>query len=297
MSTVSDLFEKNEIEGPSAKARGHLNSEARTGYGVRADGVRLKTVALPVEHGGWGLSLEPIVLGLTLAPSISGAFLALAVMSAFLARHPLKLTVADYRRGKRFPRTPVAERFVLLYGIIAVISFIAAIKIGPLQMMWPLALAAPFACVQLVYDSLGRSRRLLPELAGSCSMAAVASSLALAGGWRPAVAFALWGVLAARVLPTIMYVRARLMLVHGRMPARTPVLVLHLAALAAVLTLAFLGLTPWLAVFAFLALLLRAVFGLSKHRQQMSAKQVGIRELCFGAMTVFAVIIGHTFRL
>jgi hypothetical protein len=214
-----------------------------------------------------------------------------------LARHPLKLVIADRRRGRRFPRTPVAERFVILYGVIALVSFIAAVKMGPLGMLWPLTLAAPFAGVQLVYDSMGRGRGLLPELAGSCSIAAVASSLALAGGWQPAVAFALWGVLAARVLPTIVYVRARLMQVYGQTPVCTPVLVLHLVALAAVLALAFLGLTPWLAAVAFVVLLLRAAFGLSKYRRQMSAKQVGIRELCFGAMTVFAVIIGHTFQL
>ena len=35
-------------------------------------GVRLRTVALPVEHGGWGISLEPVVLGLLVAPSASG---------------------------------------------------------------------------------------------------------------------------------------------------------------------------------------------------------------------------------
>jgi len=28
----------------------------------------LKTVALPVEHGGWGMLAEPLVMGLVLAP-------------------------------------------------------------------------------------------------------------------------------------------------------------------------------------------------------------------------------------
>ena len=31
--------------------------------------VRVKTVALPNEHGGWGLLLEPVALGLLVVPS------------------------------------------------------------------------------------------------------------------------------------------------------------------------------------------------------------------------------------
>src|SRR5437764_14320935 len=90
--------------------------------------VRLKTIALPVEHGGWGLSLEPVALGLLVAPSLPGLFLSVATLAAFLARHPLKLIMADRRRGRRFARTPVAERFVLLYILIATLSLLAAIK-------------------------------------------------------------------------------------------------------------------------------------------------------------------------
>lgn len=291
MSTATNMFERKAGDAGGAE-QGAPASPAR-----RSTGVRLKSVALPVEHGGWGLALEPVVLGLALAPSLSGALLCVSVMGAFLARHPLKLVVADRRRGRRFPRTPVAERFVLLYGSIALLSFIAALKIGPVELLWPLALAAPFAAVQLLYDALGRSRSLWPELAGSCSMAAVAASLALAGGWQMGAAFALWGVLAARVLPTILYVRARLMLVHGGKPRLAPALALHAAALVFVLALALRALVPWLAVCVFLVLLLRAALGLSKHRRALSAKQVGIRELCFGAMTVFAIIIGHAFGL
>src|SRR3954468_23037616 len=127
--------------------------------------VRLRNVALPVEHGGWGLSLEPVVLGLLLAPSWPGAFLALATVGAFLARHPLKIVAGDRRRGRRFPRTPVAERFVLLYAGVALLSFAAAAKSAPTLMLLPLVLAAPLAVVQVIYDAQGRSRELLPELA------------------------------------------------------------------------------------------------------------------------------------
>ena len=31
-----------------------------------------RSVAIPTEHGGWGLTLEPVVLGLAVAPSLAG---------------------------------------------------------------------------------------------------------------------------------------------------------------------------------------------------------------------------------
>ena len=50
--------------------------------------VRLRPLALPVEHGGWGLVFEPIVLGMLLAPSLVGLFISVAATGLFLARHP-----------------------------------------------------------------------------------------------------------------------------------------------------------------------------------------------------------------
>jgi hypothetical protein len=67
--------------------------------------VRLRPIALPVEHGGWAFLGAPILLGLWVAPSITGVWLGLAALGAFLSRQPLKLTLGDRRRGKRYPRT------------------------------------------------------------------------------------------------------------------------------------------------------------------------------------------------
>ena len=261
---------------------------------VAARGVRVRSVALPVEHGGWGISLEPVALGLLVAPSLPGVFLAIATMGAFLARHPLKLVLADRRRGRTFPRTVVAGRFALLYGIVAAAALLGALlTAADLRFLLPLAAASPFAIVQLAYDAKGRSRALFPELAGSLAMAAVASGIALAGGLAPAVAFALWALLAARVAPTILYVRARLTVLHGGTPSVAPVVFAHVLALALALLLLWLGIAPLLAALALAMLLLRAALGLYGRGRAATAKQVGIRELCFGVMTVLAVGAGY----
>ena len=132
--------------------------------GAAGAGVRLRTIALPNEHGGWGLALEPIALGLLVAPSPAGFFLAVATLGAFLARHPFKIVAGDRRRGRRFPRTTVAERFALLYASLALAGLLgAATTAVSYQFILPLLLAAPCAAVQLVYDATGRSRALAPD--------------------------------------------------------------------------------------------------------------------------------------
>jgi hypothetical protein len=260
---------------------------------VGSGSVRVKTVALPVEHGGWGLSLEPVVLGLLVAPSWPGLFLSVATMGAFLARHPFKIVAGDRGRGRRFPRTPIAERFVLLYGGLAALGLLAALKTAASgEFLLPLVLAAPLASIQLFYDGRGRSRELLPEVAGSIAMASVAASVALAAGWPRPTAFGLWLLLAARVVPTILFVRARLRQLHGRTARPSPVLLAHVIALALVLASVLANVVPALAVAAFLVLLLRALHGFSE-RKAITAKRIGVRELVFGAMTVLAVALGH----
>src|SRR5689334_962019 len=44
----------------------------------------LRALALPTEHGGWGLLLEPLLLGLLIVPSAPGAAVAAAALGAFL---------------------------------------------------------------------------------------------------------------------------------------------------------------------------------------------------------------------
>ena len=262
-----------------------------------AGGVRLKTVALPTEHGGWGITLEPVLLGLLVAPSLAGAGLGLATTAAFLARHPFKIVAGDRRRGRRFARTPYAERFTLAYMAAALgglaLSVFAA---DDYTFLLPLVAAAPLAGVQLWYDAAGRSRGLLPEVAGSVAMGSVACSLVLAGGGSWPLALGLWALLAARFVPAILYVRARLAELKGKEYARWPSLLAHALALAGVAGLAAFKSLPWLAVVVTVVLFARAAYGFARRRPS-TAKGVGFSEIAFGALTVAAAAIGIAFGI
>jgi hypothetical protein len=250
-------------------------------------------MALPTEHGGWGLTLEPVVLGLLVAPSSAGAFLALAAVAAFLARHPLKIVAGD-RRQRRFPRTALAEKFALLYALIAAASFVAALATAADdKFLYVLAAAAPLATVQLYFDGAGRSRRLLPELAGSIAMAATAACVALAAGWTLAPALALSAVLAARFLPSILYVRAMLAGLHGKTVAPLPPIIAHVAALACVVALVAIKLLPLISLLPFTVMLLRCARGLYATREDVTARRIGFGEIGYGALTVLLIAAGR----
>ncbi|HWQ15680.1 MAG TPA: YwiC-like family protein, partial [Roseiflexaceae bacterium] len=194
---------------------------------VPTTGVRLRLVALPTEHGGWGFLLEPIVLGLALAPSLAGLLLGLTAIGIFLTRHPLTLMLGDWRRGKRYPRTAWAERFVLLYGLTALAAGVAALAVA--RPFWQaLALAVPLAHAQLIFDLRKQSRGLLPEVAGAWALSASAPAITLAAGAPLAPALAIWAVLAARALVSILYVRARLRRLRGVPAHAWPVYTAHL---------------------------------------------------------------------
>jgi hypothetical protein len=255
--------------------------------------VRLRPIALPIEHGGWSLLLEPVVLGLLLAPSTGGVLFALAALGAFLSRHPLKLVIADWVRKRRSPRTAMAVRFASLYIVLTVFFLLAAVTQATGQFWVPLLIAAPIFFVQLYLDSKGQSRALVAEVAGSFATGAFASVIAISGGWTIRVAFALWIISAARSVPTIFYLRARLRLLHSKPASPAIAYASHLLALVVVLVMALIGISPWLSVVAMAILMMRAVLGFRPSKQPVTAKMLGVRELIFGAVTVLMVVIGY----
>ena len=256
-----------------------------------------KTVALPVEHGGWGFLVEPVVLGLVLAPSAAGFCLAGAAVAAFLVRHPLRLVLLDRRKRARYPRTALAERFVLLYGALALALVALAAVLARSPFWLAIVLGAPLAMVALLYDLRGRSREALPETAGGVALGASAAAIALAGGVPAGPAFGAWALLALRGVTAILYVRARLRLDRG-LPAGIPLaLTTHAAGIAGAVGLAAVGWGPWLGVLALFLMLVRAAHGLSSRRPPLRPKALGFRELGWALVTLVLLAVGYRLPL
>lgn len=262
---------------------------------VKLAPVRLRPIALPVEHGGWGLLAAPVVLGVWLAPSLAGIGLSVAALGVFLARQPLKLALGDYQRGKRYPRTVWAERFALGYGAIALTGLIGAIMSAAAPFWLPIVLAAPFALVQLFFDLRKASRALAAELCGAVAISALAAAIMMAAGWPASPALLTWGLLAVQAVAAIVYVRTRLRLARNEPARRAPAFWWHSVAFGLVGGLVIAGWIGWPALAAFTLVGVRCWIGLLPRSLSTPTPLVGVQEVLASLITVAGIALGMHF--
>jgi hypothetical protein len=249
----------------------------------------LKTIAVPNEHGAWGFWLEASLLGLIVAPSPAGFWLALTALLVIFVRHPLKLALSDWTRGKRYPRTRHAVVIAAVYALATSLTALLAHSSAERAFWLPLLLAAPLALVQLERDARNKGRDLSAELCGALAFDALAGSIALAGGASLETALGLWAALALRTAPSILYVRAKLRLVRNESVNLSSVAVAHMVALVIAIILCTARVTPWTLVIGGVALTARAFWALRRSGLK-KASLVGALEIVVGIG--FAVLVG-----
>ena len=249
-----------------------------------------RAVALPDEHGGWGLTAEPALLGLLVAPSWSGGALALGALLAFVVRTPLKIVLVDRWRHRWLPRSRIAQRIAV--AELALLLVLALVTVGLSGWAWtvPVAIALPLVAIELWFDMRSRSRRLLPELCGAIGIAAVAASIAIAGGASAQLAVALWLVVAARALATIPFVRTQI----GRLRHQSVSTRLNDVGQSAGVAVALvaLGTSPLVAAGAGAVVALACAQLVWVRQRPMPAKRLGMRELLLGLAIVAVTAAG-----
>jgi hypothetical protein len=258
----------------------------------------LRSVGMPAEHGGWGLTLEPGILGVLIAPSLAGLFLAVAALLALLLRTPLRLVLIDRQRDRARPRTTLSLERTRLATRVAGIELVAiAVALGLAALLaqdprwWlPLVIAAPLLVMALWFDMRSMSRHIVPEIAGSVAIAGVAAAGALAGGAPWPLAIGAWVILGGRVFSSIPHVRAQVSRIHGRpVPAAPSVL----GDLAAVVTaIAALWLDPALGVGALALVGVIVIQRITLLRPPRPAKVLGVRQMILGFTVVGATAAG-----
>jgi len=250
----------------------------------------LWSVAVPTEHGGWGLTAEPVVLGLLISPSTAGLALGLAALVAFLARTPLRVVLVDHRRDRTLPRTRLARQ-VLAVELAVLVALAGVAVVGAEQAFWwPAAVAAPLVALELWFDRRSRSRRLVPELAGSIGICSVAAMIVLAGGGDGAVATGAWLILAARATTALPHVRAQIARLHQRPVSARVLLVGDLAALATATVAA--AIEPTLVPGALALVVVVVVHRLGTRAPVPPAKVIGLRQMAMGLVVVAVTAAG-----
>jgi len=249
---------------------------------------------MPTEHGGWGLTLEPVVLGLLVAPGGAGVAIGLAAIVAFVARTPIKIALVDRHRHRTLARTRLAVRIAAI-ELAALVGLAAIAAMTATEPFWLALLpAAPLVFVELWFDMRSRSRRLVPELAGAFGIGSVAAAIVLADGGDTRIAAGLWTVLAARSFASIPFVRFQLQRAK-RPPAR------RWTSDVAQATAVAMAIAAWL--LGWLPLPVVAAVGSLGAAQAVLARVappktviVGVQQMVLGLMVVIAtaiIIIGN----
>jgi hypothetical protein len=245
---------------------------------------------VPSEHGGWGLTLEPVLLGLLVAPSIAGAALGVAAFLAFLVRTPLKLVAVDVRRDRWLDRSRLALRIAVVELVVMAAMVVVAVSMAGWTWLVPAALAAPLVGVELWFDVRSRGRHLVPELCGSIGIASVAAVIVVASGEAGSIAAGVWLVLAGRAVGAIPFVRTQIMRLRRGETSRRPS---DLAQVAAVLV----GVAAALVDDRLLAGLsglvaLACLQTVWVRRPPVAAKILGLRQMALGLGLVGVTAIG-----
>lgn len=257
---------------------------------VAVERPRWRAIAVPTEHGGWGLTLEPVLLGLLVAPSAAGAALGLAAFVAFVVRTPLKLVLVDRWRHRWLRRTDLAAGIAGVELIALGSLALAAGRWSGWTWLVPVALAVPLVVVEMWFDMRSRGRRLVPELCGSIGIASVAAAIAIAGGEPGRLAVGLWLVIVARAVASIPFVRVQIdRLCHRSGPAG-----LGNGAQFAGVTIAAAAVVvdTRLAVGAVAVAALAALQTMWLGRTAVPAKVLGLRQLMLGPVLVAMTAVG-----
>lgn len=245
----------------------------------------LRSVALPAEHGGWGLTLEPGLLGLLLAPSPAGLCIAAGAMVAFLVRTPLKVVAVDRRRGRSLDRTRLARKVASIELVVLAALAGGAIILAEPWFWVPGVVALPLLAIESWFEVRSRGQRLVPELAGAVGVCSVAAMIVLADGVGTRLATGAWIILAARVATSIPHVRAQIARLHRRPPQPVADVAGDLAAIG--LAAVAVALDPSLLAGAVAVLAVIAVQRLSATRPVPRPVIIGLRQMAFG----FGVVV------
>ncbi len=256
----------------------------------RSPGPSIRTIALPIEHGGWGFTLEPVLLGLLVAYSPAAWELSVAALTVFLARRPFKLFATDLVRKRWLPRTKTALTFAVVYGSLALAGLVGALVTADARFLIAYAVAVPFATVALYADSRSKSRTLVAELAGSIAMGSTVTAIALADGWGVVDAFGLWLVLIARGVAAISLVRGQIRRVHAKPVGERAIYATQWIVVAVMVLAAVLGAVPWLGVAAIAGIGVLAYVSLA--RPPVEARVVGWTQIATGVTVVLLTSLG-----
>jgi hypothetical protein len=262
-----------------------------------SDSLRRYRLILPAEHGSWSLALVPFLIGAGVAGQITPALglCLIAVLGLFLARQPILLGLRSMRGRAREGDDHAAVVWSAILSSIAALAGIGMLALGVWEALWLAIPAAGVLILTLILTTWFGQRQLLIELIGGIGLALSApAAYAAVSGHLDQIGWLAFGVCALHNLISLLYVRHRIDLKHGRASEAQGWISAgaHLAALAAVSGGVLLGWFNWLVVVPFAGLLMRAIWTTWTKPDLPHVKRFGFTEIGLAIVAAGFIIAG-----
>lgn len=243
-----------------------------------------KTLVIPAEHGSWFWLLVPFFVGAAVGGRVNAAVLLTLTggLAGFLTRQPATAWVRIRRGRGRQRDEPLAAGWTIGLGLLALLSLAGLLALGHTALLWLLLPPAAMLAVYLGVAGVQRARvrNVWLEVGGAAGLAlmAPAAYVAASGRLEP-TAWALWGLMAAQNVLSVLYVRLRLADTKKRPANGGFVLGSHAAGVMLAAAAATASAIPWPAVALFGGLLLRAGWAVQAARPVADVRRFGFTEV------------------
>ncbi len=251
----------------------------------------LRQILLPVEHGSWGLTLEPLALGLIVAFSLQGLYLAIASFFFFLAHQPVRIFL-----GKNENRKLTAFGIALVYIAISLFCLFKSFAYGNTANFFPFLTALLLMFAFLVSEIFLSRNDFLNRLIAPVAIDLIAMSLVLLGGMSFYKSTVFFLIISARSVQSSFYIHEQLKKIKKKNFRSAYVHLTGLIYLAFAIYFAVQKYSPFLTVVSILILIVRAWWGLTTNKK-LTVKQSGILEFVYGILFVTFVALGYLFNI
>lgn len=261
-----------------------MASEATSGGVRKRSQIFRKSLVIPAEHGSWVWLLVPFFVGTAVGGRINGAVLLTLTggLAGFLIRQPATAWL-NIRRGRgRRDDEPLAAGWTISFGLLALVSLAGLLALGHAALLWLLLPPAAMLAFYLGVASIRRARvrNVWLEVGGAAGLALMAPAAYVAASARlDRTAWALWGLMAAQNVLSVLYVRLRLADTRGRAANRASVLSSHVLGAALVTVGAAMGTVPEPVVALYTGYLVRAAWAVSSPHPVENVKRFGFTEV------------------
>lgn len=254
----------------------------------------IKKVSYPHEHGSWGFFLEPIVLSLLVAFSFNGFMIGIVSFLLFLGHKSVTIIL------KKNPVKAVGLAYVILSIYIAssiILTLYVISNASELTFLIPYILSIVMMIVYKAMEVLNFNRILVIELLAPISVVLIAISILLLVNWNLIDILGLSFILIARSIQTVFYIKSKLLFIKNKDFNKSSILVTDILFLVILVYFSLVQIISYLAILAFLILVIRAYIGLKPNMKSEKVKIIGIKEFVYGLLYVIINAAGYLYYL